>query len=202
MTPETARNYLKRYTDHQLITLVGPLADRVQGFADPVIFVDGGLNKREGKNGIAVGDGDSAEAAMDITLNPDKDFSDLAFALGLIPQHFNRLQLLGFIGDRRDHELLNLGEVSHYLATRTQPGQAQFEQSIVGYSAGQWEIEVYGTFSLITFAPSTVTLSGNCKYPIRTDTVIKPVSSFGLSNEGFGKIMFSTSAPLFVFHNH
>lgn len=177
------------------------MADRVRGFEDPVIFVDGGLNKREGKNGIAVGDGDSADAAMDVYLSPDKDFSDLAYALGLIPQHFDQLQLLGFIGDRRDHELLNLGEVSHYLAARTQPCHARFEQNIVGYSAGEWEIEVHGTFSLITFTPATVVLSGNCKYPIRAGTTIRPVSSFGLSNEGFGKIMFSTSAPLFVFHN-
>ena len=201
MTSSSTKNYLDQFRDRQQIALVGPLASQLPALSDPVIFVDGGSNRREGGIGIAVGDGDSFQGELDIYLDPQKDFSDLAFALSLVEENFRKIDLFGFTGGRRDHELLSLGEVFHYLGRRNQPCHANIDTMIDGYSSGSWQLEVQGTFSLIVFSPSVVSLSGSCKYPIAAGTTIHPVSSLGLSNEGAGTISFTTTAPIFVFHN-
>ena len=70
-------SYLDGFNGSDEILLVGPMpADRL-AITEPVIFVDGGSNRREKTIGLSVGDGDSANQPMDIRLNPEKDFSDL-----------------------------------------------------------------------------------------------------------------------------
>ena len=67
--------YLSPFDAGQEITLVGPMLPtdyRRNDFAEPLLYVDGGVDFRIGQNGIVVGDGDSAKAQMDIKLNPHK----------------------------------------------------------------------------------------------------------------------------------
>ena len=179
--------------------LVGPLAGSELDITEPVIFVDGGSIRRENNIGLALGDGDSFDGHLDHKLEIDKDYSDLAFALSLLGDEFDRIELFGFLGGRRDHELLNLGEVFHFLSGRARPVAAYFDHTIDAFSRGRWEIDVHGTFSLVAFGDAIVTLSGDCKYAIPKDTPFNPVSSFGLSNEGYGRISLETSSPLFLF---
>ena len=179
--------------------LVGPLADGELDIKEPVIFVDGGSIRRENGIGLSVGDGDSFDGHLDHKLETDKDYSDLAFALRLLGDEFDRIEMFGFLGGRRDHELLNLGEVFHFLARRSRPTAAYLDHTIDAFSQGSWKFEVHGTFSLVAFDDAIVTLSGDCKYAIPKDTPFHPVSSFGLSNEGYGKISLETSSPLFLF---
>ena len=193
--------YLHRYLHENEVTLVGPLVDSQIQFDDPVIFVDGGAHGRIGDHGLCVGDGDSWSGPMDIQLPTEKDFSDLAFALSLIPEHFQCLHLHGFLGGRRDHELFNLGEVFQFLQRRLSDTTVLFDQEVIAYSAGQWSLAIEGTFSLGALIPTEVTLSGSCKYPITEGTVVSPLSSLGLSNEGHGKILLTNNAPIFIFRN-
>ena len=191
--------YLKRHLDSERIMLVGPLADSDLDLLDPVIFVDGGSIRRENDIGLSLGDGDSFDGHLDHLLETDKDYSDLAFALSLLGNEFERIEMFGFLGGRRDHELLNLGEVFHFLAGRTRPATAHLDHAIEAFSRGNWQIEVHGTFSLVAFNNAVVSLSGDCKYEIPKDTSISPVSSFGLSNEGHGTIWLETDSPMFLF---
>lgn len=196
-----ADRYLNQFQDQRAITLVGPMAKYAVQVSEPVIFVDGGSMRRESAFGITVGDGDSSTATMDIDLDPVKDFSDLSFALGLLPERITTLSLLGFLGGRRDHELFNLGEVHHFLSRRQHATRAQFDEDVVAFSAGQWTFSVTTTFSLSVFGPATVCLSGACAYPIARGTQVKPVSSYGLSNEGHGEVQLECDAPVFIFLN-
>lgn len=193
--------YLERFSDSGSIMLVGPLADAELEIIEPVIFVDGGSTRREHNIGLSVGDGDSFAGELDHKLDTEKDFSDLAFALSLLSHGFHNIEMHGFLGGRRDHELLNLGEVFHFLARRTRPATALIDRSVDAFSEGSWQVEVHGTFSLIAFEAATVALSGRCRYQIPDGTRIAPVSSFGLSNEGYGLITIKTSSPLFLFRN-
>lgn len=199
-TPNVDR-YLEQFDRQGTITLVGPMTPAAVAVVEPVIFVDGGANWRQNRIGLSVGDGDSSNQPLDIVLNPHKDFSDLAFALDIIGQRFKRVNLIGFVGGRQDHQLLNFGAAAHFLHARQQQTVLWFEQTIAAYSAGRWAIEVHGTFSLIVFTTATVELSGDCKYPILPATIIEPVSSFGLSNQGHGVVTLDTGAPVFIFHN-
>ncbi len=200
-------DYLHQFGDHHRITLIGPLLSESPYRDDsksPVIWVDGGANHRGGDGdiesiGFAVGDGDSARVELDQYLDVDKDYSDLAYVLRRLPTRFTEVRLRGFLGARRDHELFNLGEVHHFLTAAKTPTRVYFDDAgITAYSKGEWVLEAPRVFSLAVIEATTVRLLGACKFPLNTPTKIAPLTSFGLSNQGFGAITLITQGPAFI----
>ena len=165
---------------------------------EPVIFVDGGSNRREHGTGLAVGDGDSSSGTMDILLEADKDFSDLAFALSLIPDHFTELVIYGFLGGRRDHELINFGEVLSFLKRRQMPTKAVFDDAAVALGSGSWRLRIDGIFSLVSVETTLVRLVGDCRYEIEPAGNVPPLSSLGLSNVGSGSVSIDNAGPILI----
>lgn len=198
----TIDEYLSKFKNCQQITLLGPLyenvCDPIPVIEEPVIFVDGGARFRKSGIGISVGDGDSFAGTMDVPLNPHKNFSDLAFALQNIPQTFRDVQLLGFLGGRRDHELFNIGESHHFLCTRKSPTMIKFDNNIVGYSSGQWQFERIGGFSVSVVEETRVGITGDCLYPRPQTTTFMPLRSLGLSNVGTGNVCIDCDGPVFI----
>ncbi len=192
------KRYLDQFPGHKTLTLVGPFCEPALAGREPVLFVDGGARCRKPGQGIAVGDGDSFDGELDVLLNRDKDLSDLAFVLGAIPQGFSRIDLLGFLGGRRDHEMFNFGEVHQFLTTAA-PVQAWFDDKVVAWSAGCWSFCRHGGFSLGVLEESRVRMEGDCLYPCPEPTLFKPLTSLGLSNIGRGTIRLECSRPVFVF---
>ena len=201
MHSETVERYLENHADATRVQLVGPLASPRTALAEPVIFVDGGAGLRVADEGVSVGDGDSFDGHLDHRLDPDKDFSDLAFVLGCLGPRFSEIELFGFLGGRRDHELLGFGEVFHFLDRRSTPARARFDREVEAFSAGRWRFESRGTFSLALFAPCRVTLWGDCRYPITPGTRVTPLGSLGLSNVGHGHVELEADGPVFIFHD-
>lgn len=178
--------------------MVGPLYAGDDVFSDPVIFVDGGTQFRQQKEGLSVGDGDSYTGKLDEKLSPHKDYSDLAYVLSSLPAHFHEVFLFGFLGGRRDHEWANLGEAHSFLDKRHQPTKLQFETQVTGFSAGKWQLEINAPFSLLSMVHAKVKLVGACDYPLREATEIEPLCSHGLSNIGSGAITLQTNKPVFI----
>ncbi len=201
MQSEIVNRYLAGHAKAAKVQLVGPLASSGAVWTEPVLFIDGGAGWRTSGEGIAVGDRDSFDGPLDHQLDPDKAFSDLAFALGHIGPEFTQIELSGFLGGRRDHELLNFGEVFHFLDRRTAPARVSFDREVEAFSTGHWEFASHGTFSLVLFAPCQVTLRGDCRYHIASDMAVTPLSSFGLSNVGSGQVQLQTNGPVFIFHD-
>jgi thiamine pyrophosphokinase len=191
--------YLDGFRDSKRISVVGPFADITVALVEPIIYVDGGAHFRRSTEGIAVGDGDSYDGKLDVSLNPAKDYSDLAYALAAIPENIIELQLLGFLGGRRDHELFNLGEVHHYLKSRTAPARASFDDQVIGFSQGTWEFSHQGCFSVAVIEEALVTIRGDCLYPCNQPTLFPPLNSLGLSNEAKGTILIESTGTVFVF---
>ena len=189
--------YLEEFSHESTLYIIGPLASEISVNTLPLIFVDGGARFRKGAEGISLGDGDSFEGELDLKLNKNKDFSDLSFALKHIPQHFSEIHLIGFLGERRDHELMNLGEVSLFMKTRTGETKVFFDTSIIAFASGSYKIEHAGTFSLFGFEDSDLSVAGDCDYPFKGE--LRGLSSHGLSNIGSGEISILTSRPLFFF---
>ncbi len=192
------KRYLGRFEGQETLTLAGPFCDPSVTCQEPVIFVDGGARCRKSGQGIAVGDGDSFDGELDILLNRDKDFSDLAFVLANIPQGFSQIHLLGFLGGRRDHEMFNFGEVHRFLTTAA-PAKALFDDKVAAWSAGRWSFCRHGGFSLGVLEESRIKMEGDCRYPCSEPTLFKPLTSLGLSNIGSGTIRLECSRPVFVF---
>lgn len=195
---------LKKYIsgfDGLTIHLVGPFFKETELLEEPIIYVDGGARFRKDLKGFSVGDGDSSTGKLDQTLNKEKDFSDLAFALGCIPNIFSIIQLHGFLGFRKDHEIMNLAEVHSLLSKVNQPTQAYFDKSIIAFSKGEWSLHIQGVFSLFAFAPVELKLSGACDYKLEEIRTLKALSSHGLSNKGHGAIEIHCTAPIFIFFN-
>lgn len=216
----TIEKYLSHFKNSQHICLVGPFYEHVhehvhehahvhehtsgnvsgdvQVIEEPVIFVDSGARLRQSGEGISVGDGDSFAGTMDVPLNPNKGFSDLAFVLQHIPQTFRDVTLLGFLGGRRDHELFNIGESHHFLCTRKYPTTLKFDNDIVGYSSGQWQFDRVGGFSVAVVEQTRVGITGDCLYPCPQTTLFKPLCSLGLSNVGTGTVWINCDRPVFI----
>ncbi len=189
-------------------TFVGPLGPLVPDFllTHSVLGVDGGAHFTE-KLDVWVGDADSYEKVPHIKdchkLPIDKDASDLNFALRLfstsLPYKFH---FWGFLGGRKDHELFNLGEALSFLDKNPECQILLYESSgklafhLLG--AGDWKFTHHGLFSLGSIKNVSLTLKGACRYPILKETLIKPLSSFGLSNLGEGEMILQTHGPVFI----
>ena len=190
--------YLERFSNTATINVVGPFHAASTAVSEPVIFVDRGTFARRQKEGISVGDGDSYPHRLDVTLNPDKDYSDLCFALDAIPPTRTSVALLGFLGGRRDHEYFNLGAAQQFLLSRNQPSRVCFDDVIQGYTSGSWEFRRHGCFSIVALQPASLTLSGACRYPLAEKTGFSILNSLGLSNYGEGTIYMNNDSPVFV----
>ena len=195
--------YLQSFKPSDRLTLVGPFTFCNETFQDPVIFVDGGSQCRTGIEGLCVGDGDSYNGKLDIKLNPQKDFSDLAYVLQHIPASFMEIDLHGFLGGRSDHEMFNFGEIHRFLQCRDNPSKVHFvqhgEDAVMAFSAGNWQFEFQGIFSLLAVEKTLFTLHGDCQYQCQNKTEVQPLSSLGLSNVANGTIYLQCDGPLFVF---
>jgi thiamine pyrophosphokinase len=189
------------------VSLVGPMDFTGRVAVKPIIYVDGGVRHRpagsdDDDGGLVVGDGDSAAgmlgggAPLDILLPRDKNESDLAYVLHhILPADLRRVYAFGFLGGRRDHEWLNLGEFHRFLTGR----QDLVVSLDTGhfYAAGTYRFVAHGVFSILTFAPVRLSLHGACRYPIAQQ--IWPVlTSHGLSNHGWGELELSADGPVLV----
>jgi len=174
----------------------------------PTIFVDGGarwrsqLSRRAHAFAIAVGDGDSlGHGSLDILLNPEKDLSDLGYALGMLADiAVERVILSGFLGGRRDHEWVNFGEVVRFMDARENT-RADFADAVTVLSRGQFSLSHNGTFSLASLVPTRISLTGSVKYALARPTTLAAHSSHGLSNEATGSFQVLCDHPLLCFFN-
>ncbi len=178
--------------------MIGPLYSGNNLPDTPLIFVDGGAKFKAGENGFTVGDGDSFSGSLDEELSPNKNYSDLAYTLSSIPAHFSDIHLLGFLGGRRDHEWINLGEGFTFLSNRTHATRVHFDDIATGITAGNWQLNIHSQFSLIALQHATVVLTGKCQYRLPDPTRISPLSSRGLSNKGHGQVDLETDEALFL----
>ena len=198
--------FLQLIKEAEQVTLVGPLYNEIHVPTAPTIYIDGG-----GKFAptlpvdnpvVFVGDGDSGtDVELDEKLPTEKNYSDLAFVLRALPPSIDRVDLLGFMGGRRDHELCNMGEVHAFLHSRlhfTRVEMAGPKERVVGFSKGRVNLEIHGLFSVVVLESAAVKISGECKYPLSRDHMLTPLSSVGLSNEGGGTVEIESGPPAFV----
>ena len=189
------QSFLKELTTTAF--LVGPLCEKEPRSSGPAIFVDGGAQWYR-EPGISVGDGDSWNDGLQVQLNPQKDVSDLGFVLRSLPDSVRLLEMCGFLGGDRDHELFNLGEVQRFLNLRPRR-VAHLDTSVLGFSRGNWQLEHEGEFSLLSLAPVSVSLHGDVQYPLSEPAIIEPLDSRGLSNVGSGLISLQSTGTVFIF---
>lgn len=172
----------------------------------PALAVDGGA-RFHGEIQVWVGDADSfqdeIQAEHIFRHKVEKDYSDLALALSLFvePRHY-KFHFWGFLGGRKDHELMNLGESMRFLEKNPESQILFYDETgkvqIHAVGAGIWKFTHVGQFSLGTLKKTSVKMTGSCQYQIRHREIIEPLSSFGLSNEGHGEIQIEADGAVFV----
>jgi thiamine pyrophosphokinase len=190
-------------------TLVGPLGPQVPDklLSHPLLAVDGGSAFCP-RIDVWVGDRDSSHKKIDcdhqFEFSPQKDLSDFALALKLFHQLPSiTLHLWGFLGGRRDHEMMNFGEICHFLSLNPSSQaifyNAQSEDTINCLGQGQWLFNHSGLFSLASLRPVHVTLTGQCQYQITEKTQLSPLSSLGLSNIANGEFTLTNDGPVLLY---
>lgn len=192
---------LEQYRGADRATLVGPFfSGQAKSWPEPVLFVDGGVRFRQGNEGVSVGDGDSAGHALEIPLPREKDYSDFAYALSLLPETILTVDALGFLGGRLDHQLCNLGEAQVFL--KSGEGRSlHFDQQVRGYSPGSWDLDIHGLFSVLVLEKGSLLIHGECAYQTREPRDFPVMGSLGLSNEGRGRVGIHATQPFFVFQS-
>jgi thiamine pyrophosphokinase len=190
-------------------TLVGPMGPNIPPGLNsyPLLAIDGGAHFCQNID-LWIGDGDSFPEVVKGThifqFPKRKNRSDLSLALELFdqcgPVH---LHCWGLLGGRRDHEMINLGEMLSFLQ-RSQKKKASFynakgQITIAAVSEGDWEFNYHGIFSIAAVQKANVLLTGNCEYPLPTSVLFSPLSSFGLSNVGHGDFRLKVDSPVLIF---
>jgi thiamine pyrophosphokinase len=199
--------FLSQAAQSDSITLVGPLHNRPHVAEQMTIYIDGGVRFRSASAfpAISVGDGDSAPTALDEVLPKEKSYSDLAFVLRSLPQSITRVDMHGFLGGRRDHELANYGEVQHFLGERAHFTRVAMWgkacEEVIAFCKGRIMLNHNGVFSVFVLETTSVKISGACKYPLNREPALALLSSHGLSNEGSGPVEIEAGRPVFVFLN-
>lgn len=187
--------YLSEFST-TFVNIIGPMPHLNTLAEGPSIYVDGGSKFKTSENGFSVGDNDSYVGHLDQVISKEKDFSDLAFALSHCNK-FKEIYLHGFLGERKDHEIMNFGEVFHFLKNKKQV-KALFENKIIFFSQGLWSLSHQGIFSVMGFEDSLITLRGDIKYKLEQHK-LKAFSSHGLSNESKGHIYLENQNPIMLF---
>lgn len=189
-------------------TITGPMGPEMpEGLvAHPILCVDGGARFCK-RMDIWIGDGDSNKINLNCEniyqFSPHKSQSDLALALALFEDSSKlTLHCWGFLGGRRDHELLNLGEMLTFLEAKPQSVAIFYDQNkkiaIKALGAGAWKLNHQGLFSLASLKNVKVKMTGECAYEIKEMTELAPLSSFGLSNLGQGDFELINEGPVMV----
>lgn len=201
------RQFLQDLGDAKQIFVIGPLLKGTYVPQGPTIYVDGGIHAR-GKSAldssfptVSIGDGDSTDLQLDVTLPATKDYSDLSFVLNNIPKSVRHVELVGFLGGRFDHQLANFGEAHNFLRNRKDFTTVRFDSEIIGFVGGELKLKVKGPFSVMVLEAADVTIHGACQYSLTRPTRVEPLSSLGLSNVGNGQVNVAASSPVFVFFN-
>jgi thiamine pyrophosphokinase len=174
----------------------------------PVVAIDGGI--RFAKTAFLwAGDGDSGSAPSHIPAmrKKNQDVTDLRFCLnGIRDWHWRDLHLFGFVGERRDHELANFGEIHAEMKHRCKFARGVFYGQdlrvlAVFYPEGEHLFTHEGLFSVLAFEPVEISLAGKCKYPTE-NLALTPLSGAGISNEGAGAIELRAGGPVAIFFPH
>lgn len=200
--------YRKKLALFSEINLVGPLITK-QGLElinpnNPIIFVDGGAKAYEKVSSplkLKVGDQDSSDEVMDILLKPDKDFTDFEYSLTLLPQSIQKINLIGFLGGRKDHEFTNLGVIHHFLKNNSNVLKVVWNNELITLNKGSSSFSHSSNFSIIFLEESQLKITGHCKYKIQESTLLKPLTGRTVSNLGSGTINLETNNPIFIFLN-
>lgn len=165
-----------------------------------VIAIDGGQNQIDRSNiDLSIGDGDSSNEEMDIKLKIDKDQSDLAAALALLGSEKRKIYAFGFLGARRDHEWINLGELFNFVHKSN--SIVELDEHHTFYPRGTHKLNLLGTFSLLSLRENDISISGKCKYILNTPKRFMPLSSHGLSNEGHGQCLITSTEAILISRN-
>jgi thiamine pyrophosphokinase len=189
------------------VLVIGPMAHSFphhllsQNMA--VLGVDGGSSKAaHDYYHYMIGDGDSAlePQTLDELFPSEKDDSDLALALAILPPGPLKLHMWGFWGGRFDHHMTNLGETLAWI--NAQGGRVLFylegEYEVIGLPAGSHSFKIEGLFSLFSPLENQFSIEGECKYPLAS-SLIAPLSSRLLSNEGHGMVKITSNGPFFCY---
>lgn len=190
-------------------TLIGPMGPKVPEslLANTLLCVDGGARFCT-KMDIWVGDGDSHQEDVEcpniFRYPPQKAISDFALALSFFEStHSMILHCWGFLGGRKDHEMINLGEVLRFLekspGTEVHFYQMDGEIAVKCLGKGEWFINYQGTFSLACIRNVKIKLHGECQYRLEHETEVEPLSSLGLSNFATGEFTLVNQGPIMLF---
>lgn len=187
------------------INLIGPLKlnHSLVNFALPSYFIDGGIqHKHLFPNALkSIGDGDSSNRPMDISLAKTKNFSDTSYAINYVLPMSDKLFLHGFDGKRFDHQLALIGDLLTILENYSNKDiilTLLSGEKWLFTSKKQTQIPHNGEFSLFSLRTQEIKYH-NCQYPLEEHGVtFQGLSSLGISNTCESYLEISNTYPILL----
>ncbi len=188
--------------NQEKVNLVGPMPLHYQVENLHSVFIDGGINYKGSlsiPSSESLGDNDSnlKNEALDFEFPSEKDQSDFAIALQSLDNNVQEIFLHGLWGGRQDHFLMIIGEIFQTLEKRSLKIHLYGPKQIIHFErSGLRKFNHHGTFSMLSMVSQTVRVTG-AKYSGNIN--LKPLTSYGLSNESEVSFAIEHSLPLGVF---
>lgn len=198
-------NLLEKLQHFDEIIMIGPMFREehcLKLTSLPTLFIDGGakaFNQSPAIFKLKIGDGDSTVEEMDILLAKEKDFTDLHFALSIVPPHIRKIYFYGFQGGRVDHHFVNFGEIYRFLKTRKTKMEVHIDDQIIAHNEQEREMNIQGLFSLMFLEESVLKIQGECQFNVEESQNVIPLSGHTLSNQGHGSVTITSNNPYFLF---
>ena len=191
----------------EYMCLIGPMESSLTPNLNCQAFicVDGGAHLKESLPPelpcLTIGDGDSYDKAHDITYPKKKDLNDFALALKLLPKTITQIDLYGLRNGRKDHEIINIGEMLNYLDSHINLQMASFinteSDTWLALNTGTHILNFVGTFTVITLQKQKITIAGEALYK-GEDITLNVLTSQGLSNQASGSFTIECQKPVLV----
>ena len=185
------------------LILVGPIHPDITAIEKkhletkaPIVCIDGGAKNCPFPH-LSIGDGDSLGRSCEISFSAEKDFTDLEGFIQNIPDNIKYIHAFGFSGGRFDHQLVVLGNFFNLADSNRIRIQMHGRDPLTILPLGDHDLEMSGTFSLLTLSEAKVSISGDCQYTLDSAT-LPPFSGNLLSNIGRGKIHLSSNVAVGV----
>lgn len=175
-----------------------------------LIFVDAGARHQNFFNTTVwtgprylIGDGDShtSKESFNQLFPAKKDYTDLELALKALPDEIVKLELWGFIGGRRDHELACFGNLAKFLIEKNRLDKVTFDGIHYILGPGHHELNFNGAFSVLAFYPTIFDIEGKVEYATEGAIELETFSGRGISNAATGDFSITCNQPVLVWRN-
>jgi len=200
--------FLNKLDSEKILCLVGPLESHsFYSNSDFLkLYVDGGARKKnkstlkQNISSLSIGDNDSFQGKLDLTLPKNKNYSDLEGALALIGHRADIILMDGFISLKNESRFDHLLSMFHSIFNFVKKYNTFvfINHNLIMLPRGIHHINIHNYFGIIAFTNTSLQILGKVDFKSEVNMNISSLSSKACSNRGFGIVKIKIDKPVLL----